>query len=461
MREVSLSGFSGRIGVARSEITPPMGIYAQNWGAAREVTAKGVHRMMTATATSFRSREGKGPLVLLSLDLGWWRTRRDADDFRRLISEALTLPEEALLLHFTHTHAGPAVSMQCKDQPGGDLIEPYVASLVENCIQLVRQCWEKEMEAVLTWKYGKCGLAKNRDFINPENPEEWLTGFCPDTPADDTLLVGRVSNSEGAILGTIINYACHPTTLAWDNQLISPDFPGAAREIIERETDQAPCLFIQGASGELAPAEQYSGDTALADRHGRELGYAALSTLEGMGPPSSSLCFIEKLESGAPLAIWKRKQKEMSVSLEANCVEIELGLKGLLKKDQIEQLLEAATDGFERERLRRKAGVCSNFSDTEETVEKFWIWKLGDSIFVAHPFEAYSFLQQAVRQAYPKQAIAVANLSNGGLGYLPTSDCYDRDIYSVWQTPFARGGLEKLIEAEEAAIGEILSEIKK
>ena len=218
---------------------------------------------------------------------------------------------------------------------------------------------------------------------------------------------------------------------------------------------------MQGASGELAPAEQYSGDTALADRHGRELGYAALSTLEGMGPPDSTLRYIEKLESGAPLAIWKRGQKEMSVKLKASSVEIELGLKDILKKDEIEQLLKAADDGFERERLWRKAGVCSNFSNTGETVEKFWVWQLGDSFLVSHPFDAYSYLQQLLRQAFPKQAIAVGNLSNGGLGYLPPKECYDRNLYTVWQTPFARGGLEKLIEAERTALQKFISEVEK
>ena len=32
-----------------------------------------------------------------------------------------------------------------------------------------------------------------------------------------------------------MNYACHPTTLAWQNTLISPDYVGAC-EVIERET---------------------------------------------------------------------------------------------------------------------------------------------------------------------------------------------------------------------------------
>ena len=48
----------------------------------------------------------------------------------------------------------------------------------------------------------------------------------------------------------MVNYACHPTTLAWENTLISPDFPGAMREVVERAT-AAPCVFLQGASGDL------------------------------------------------------------------------------------------------------------------------------------------------------------------------------------------------------------------
>jgi len=44
--------------------------------------------------------------------------------------------------------------------------------------------------------------------------------------ADDTVLVARATDDAGAILATVVNYACHPTTLAWENRLISPDFPG-------------------------------------------------------------------------------------------------------------------------------------------------------------------------------------------------------------------------------------------
>src|SRR5205085_6602500 len=129
--------------------------------------------------------------------------------------------------------------------------------------------------------------------------------------ADDTLLVARiVQERTHQTIGTIVNYACHPTTLGWDNKQISPDYVGAMREIIESHTAGAPCMFLQGASGELAPAEQYVADTSVADRHGRQVGFAALSTFESMRTPSR-LAYRGVVESGAPLAVFAREPAQI------------------------------------------------------------------------------------------------------------------------------------------------------
>ncbi|MDG8305843.1 hypothetical protein OK881_10655, partial [Streptococcus pneumoniae] len=80
-------------------------------------------------------------------------------------------------------------------------------------------------------------------------------------------------------------------------------YVGAMREIVEAATG-APCLFVQGASGELAPREQYTGDVAVADRHGRALGHAVLAALDGLPVPGEELTLNGVVESGAPLAIW-------------------------------------------------------------------------------------------------------------------------------------------------------------
>src|SRR5581483_9438600 len=109
--------------------------------------------------------------------------------------------------------------------------------------------------------------------------QQFVCGFNPGGPVDDTVLVGRITGDDGRMIGTVVNYACDPTTLAWENTLISPDYVGAMREVVEQATG-APCQFLQGASGDIGPREGFVGDVAVADRNGRQLGYAALVALE-------------------------------------------------------------------------------------------------------------------------------------------------------------------------------------
>ena len=70
--------------------------------------------------------------------------------------------------------------------------------------------------------------------------------------------MARVTSDAGQPLAIAVNYACHPTTLAWENTLISPDYIGALREVVETAT-ACPCLFIQGASGDIGPREGFVG----------------------------------------------------------------------------------------------------------------------------------------------------------------------------------------------------------
>ena len=58
--------FHGRIGVARREITPPVGIYARLWGSATHDVAEGIHRPLTLTAMALQENPGGQPLVLIA-----------------------------------------------------------------------------------------------------------------------------------------------------------------------------------------------------------------------------------------------------------------------------------------------------------------------------------------------------------------------------------------------------------
>src|SRR5690606_28126433 len=127
-------------------------------------------------------------------------------------------------------------------------------------------------------------------------------------------------------------------------RLLSPDYVWAMREVVEAHAGGAPCLFLQGASGELSPREQYTGDTAIADANGRQLGYAVIAALEGMLPPATALQYSGVVESGAPLATWTRRPFEPSTRLEARELAIDLPVRPMPSIEQLERELMACSD---------------------------------------------------------------------------------------------------------------------
>ena len=441
-----LPRFKGEIGIARRDITPPVGIYSRNWGAALDDVATGVHKPFFATAVVIRPEAGP-TLVLAAVDGGWWQSQEDEWRIRRAIIEESELDISQVMIAFSHSHAGPSLASGNRGKLGGEHIEPYLAMMSRAVAEATSEALERLQPAIITWATGRSDLAVNRNLKDPEG-ERYLTGYNPGAAADDTLLVGRVTNARGDPLGTLVNYACHPTTLAWENRLLSPDYVGAMRELVEAHTGNAPCAFLLGACGELAPAHQYSGDVGVADSHGRRLGHSVCATLEGMPGPEQELVFTGPVESGAPLAVWRPQSLQLAASrTEARYITVPLEIKpdfptaAAIKRDR-----EASRDRVIRERLARKLRIRELLGDAQEYPFPVWIWKAGDTLFVGTPGEAYSDLQQALRTAFPDLAVVVMNIINGSIGYLPPDKLYDRDLYEVWQTPFQRGSYERLLE---------------
>jgi len=437
--------FLGLIGVTKEDITPPVGIYARNWGAALHDVADGIHKPLMLVCITFQTNKDEKPLILISADLGWWKSADDESFVRNGILETLGLEPWQLMICLSHTHAGPSLSRGDRLKQGGEFIEPYLLKIQQSAINSIKQALSSTEPATLSWLYGKCSLATNRDLHELGN-KRIVVGFNPDKDADDTLLVGRISGQDGRVMGTIVNYACHPTTLAWGNRLISPDYIGAMREIVESKMQNAPCLFLQGASGDLAPAEQYVGDVTIADAYGRQLGYAVLATLEAMRPPNTELIFDKVVESGASVAVWKQSQYTPSTILSAEMINVEIPLKPLPPLSIIQQDWEDCVDRVLKERLWRKLNIRKAVGDKDYALVPLWVWRLGDTFIVGQPNEAYSDYQIELRRYFDKYAVGVVNVVNGYVGYLPDSGMYEYDAYSVWQTPFKKGSLELLIK---------------
>ncbi|MCA9123831.1 MAG: neutral/alkaline non-lysosomal ceramidase N-terminal domain-containing protein [Planctomycetaceae bacterium] len=465
-----------QFGVARGDITPPVGIYHRMWGAATHDRSTGVHRQLTATVLAIEpidSDDHQCRKIIVAIDhcLLWAAEMKSLLD---RVAERAAVERDSITVFFSHTHAAGLMGLERCELPGGELIPQYLDDLASTIAGLTRDAIATTQPASITYENGRCSLAANRDYFDVGKGAH-VCGFNPDGQADDLLVVARVTNEHGTILATIVNYACHPTTLAWDNTLISPDYVGAMREVIEDVTG-APCFFIQGASGDVGPREGFVGDVLVADRNGRQLGYAALSALEAMGPAKQQFAYAGPVISGATIGTWHYvpdsddRLRQARVWRTALC-EVELPFREDLprrselldeqKRWQAEEQAALDNDDLPRsrearamvERATRRLVRVEHLEESKAFSYRAELWRVGDAIWIPLDGEHYNVLQRSLRQRFPEFTLLIGTLANGSnVWYLPDANSYGKGLYQEEASILARGCLETLGEALVATI---------
>jgi hypothetical protein len=466
-----------RLGLATGDITPPVGIYHRMWGASTRDRSTGIHRPLMATAMVIEAAsEEASPatrLVFLTVDhvLLW---TREMQDLLQTLSRRCGLPQERLVVLFSHTHAAGLMGRERAGLPGGEMIGPYLDTLADTLSELIREAGRNLTPAEITYATGCCTLAANRDYLDPASGQ-YVCGYNPAGPTDYTVLVGRICDSQQRYLATLVNYACHPTTLAWDNSLISPDFPGAMRETVQQHTG-APCLFVQGASGDLGPRDGFTGDVNVADRNGRQLAFAVLEALESMPPPGTAFCYTGPVVSGATIGTWKSQPLDAAAQhgqarFRHRRWHVELPFRDdLPTPEQTETEREhwtrqdvAARERGDLERARECRAYVERMTRRMVRLKTLppgatyplplTLTELGDALWLTVEGEHYHALQRMLRDRFPGVAILVATLANGSnVFYLPTADSYGKGIYQEQVAVLAAGSLERLI----AEVGDVM-----
>ena len=471
-----------RFALAWGDITPPANIYHRMWGAAKHERATGIHRPLRATVAVFAPASGAMAEDELQIVLALDHCVLGAVEHEQLVShvaKATGQPRAALLVVFSHTHGAGLMGLERASLPGGDLIPDYLGRVSERAAELVNEALSKLAPADIVYGTGRCNLAANRDFFDAAT-KQFVCGFNPAAPADDTVTLARVTDSDGRLLATIVNYACHPTTLAWDNTLISPDYVGALREVVERETG-APCLFLQGASGDLGPLEGYVGDAAVADRNGRQLAYAALSALTALPAAGTQFRYTGPVVSGATLGAWAHEKlsaeelvsqsrwqlwrwneplpyrpgRPKAAQVEAELRQFQAEEKAALTAGNASRAAECRAMAERKTRLLHR---LSHLPTGETFPLQIVLWRIGDAFWLGVQGEFYSVFQTELRRRFPGVPIVVATIAaDWGASYLPSRETYGKGIYQESIAVVAPGGLEQVLEAVAKRIEESLS----
>lgn len=458
-------------GVARSDITPPIGIGHAGWGAQSHQRAVGVDLPLWVTALALN--DGAETFVIIDIDT-MYLFEEEAAAVLEAVTRLTSLPPTHVRLSYTHTHSGPlsGSAWSAWMQEGPEMIGSYDESLQHKAAGVAWAAIKALQPVHIRAGRGTSGIAVNRRLQRPEDGKV-IVGRNYAGPIDSEVQVVRIDAVEGQPLATLVNYACHPITVGPDCDLITPDYPGVAKRIVEQATGST-CLFLQGACGDVGPIRGGArGGLQEYRRLGAMLGHEASRIWWETEVPQQTERYIGTLESGAPLAVYEQEpaaEPDRYLRVLSGVVPLptrHLGNPEKLTAEfehhiaELTQLREHhASDASIREktmlakRSGMRAGLAKSVARQPHRNVTFQALALGPDIaFLAIAAEPFSEIGRRVKDASPFRYTLFSGYSNVGWAYMPTADAYPLGGYEVEVSPFSPAAADLTVSASLEMLG--------
>jgi hypothetical protein len=463
-------------GVARADITPPVGIPHMNWGSATHILADGLDPVgMSVTALVLS--DGRQKFAMVDIDAGGLRGM-DATIDRA--SAETGIPAAHIRLGASHTHAGPALSSG-KGPAGADLtpyrlmMDTHRASVADKVVGAIMEANAKLQPVHMHGGRGIGTINVNRRFRGA-NDGPPAVGRNPDEFVDRELVVFRIDDSQGNPYAVLVNFQCHGTVLAYANKKVSPDWIGMTRKVVEDALPGATALFFQGAAGNQGPIEGFTGDLAVAHRLGGTLGHQAAAVAMGVETVQRQPAFEGYVESTAFQAKqhWRvQGPRDATIRFTSKIIEVprreydpseiaDMAAQVSVAQKRVDSFSEGDTSREAYQagaRLRRLSSLLNRWkqpvSQAPVTLQ-LQILRIGELAIVAMPGEPFAEIGAAVKKASPFAYTMFCGYSSGaGGGYMPTESEYQYRGYEVEGTRYGKGAAAEVIRAATALFAEV------
>ncbi len=445
-------------GTGRAVITPAPGTPQGGWGAQTHQRGQGADLPFYATALVLADEDQSIAIVdadAIGFDGEWTKKIICA------IQELTQIPAARIRFSCSHTHSGPNTFRLATISEGLDMARRYLDGLPLQIAGAVWQAQQNLRPVRCAASSGTCAINVNRRFRTPEGAP--AVGRNWGGVVDQTVRVIRFDDYDELPVATIVHYACHPTTMAWETQFFTPDYPGAAREVVEKQIGGT-CLFLQGAAGNLTPRRGFTGDVRVYRRLGTILGLeAAKIALE-----IETLPRLERYkgiqQSGAAIALYDDEPCEPEVPmLQAAVRTVPMPARQFPPADELEA--QAQAHRAELNRLRREGSDPEVKAATALATQAGWraeyarlyggsktvdlemqCIRIGNIALLSVPGEPFIEIAQQIVAGSPFAHTLFSGYSNGGFGYIPTRAGFAEGGYETEATPFAPDAAEVLAD---------------
>jgi len=422
-----------KVGMAKTNITPPLGTllfgYPSNRPAQKlldEIKVNAVAITQNEQTILFMSAE----ICELDFDKCQYVTDK--------ISQSTGIKKENIIYSCTHTHSAP-ITMTVAGWGTADM-NFLENTLIPKSIVTAKEAVLNQKNAIMAVGYANCYAGINRRELTCDG--QVILGQNPDGPYSPTMTAMVFKSTTGENIGTIIHFATHPTS-AGANLSITRDWPGYIIDKAEEVTG-APCMYINGAEGDIGPRLS-NGKTTADDSYIAEIGYIAADSAEK--------------------AISNAKDYHIPV-LKINTERIFLPFTEMPSLDSVisemeamgdpEKLIEVDISTYDRlEKIKKLYETNTVIPKSLELVQT--VISFDGLAIVPFPFETFCEIGLLLDKKSPYEKTLIFGLTGGCFGYLPTEEQipyggYEIDSFKAATIPGFVESLDKHIVEENVKL---------
>ncbi len=434
------------VGFSRVDITPPFGVNLLGYYLVR--FADGILDNLEINAIAVE-KDNKAAVILAVDNIGV-RTGY-LNKARRDIAEKTGIDISAVFIHSTHTHTGPMLDVE--ENLELEVEKEYARLVYRKMVDSAVMAIADMRPAKMGYAVSKAeGIGYNRRYLmkdgsivtNPgvNNPDiESSKGLL-----DESVGVVRFMREDGSNI-VIVNYANHADTVGGTK--ISADWVGQTRRIFERTVDNAKCLVLNGAEGDInhinvkPEGGEFNGLAIDFDSvprgylHTKHIGNVLCGAILQV---YEKVQFVEtKGINFATKTIQVPTNKATEEELEANRYINELYLAGREKElpytgMNLTTVVANATRMFK----------VKDFPDTMPIIVS--ALTIGNIGFIGFPGEPFTGVGIELKKTEGYDLVLPCCLINGKEGYFPLQDSYEQGGYEAVCSIFKSGTAELLIQ---------------
>lgn len=421
-------------GCATVEITPPLGIpLIGSKGQPSDSVMDALH------ARAMVLSDGRRSVAIVSAELLYTPLEEITGPVREIVAAETGIPPQNVMVCATHTHSGPEVFTRSKvpnegRMPAEEIDRTYLQALVKKMASSVRVAERHMQEVRIGTGAGRLpeivynrrpqkedGRVEMAFTLPPEitarrqtqtdanghvhsvftlPPEQPVRTFGP---IDPNVYVLRVENSAGQVVGSLVDFGCHPVCVyPYESTAISADYPGHTTRAVERAAGGI-SLFALGLAGNAVPLTRGVEPCA---QMGKALGAEAVKQLGQITATDDVTLHALRKEVTFPLA--------------------------------------------------KNASAESGDSKTPESITtELQVLRLGDIYILGLPGEVLVEVGLAIRSKAGLKNLLIVTLANDAIGYICHRAAYKEGGYEPGSgTDLAPGAGEIMVEQALALLAE-------